>query len=78
MLGIRRRDLQKNVGGIWTIAGRCRRGSDVSPSFATEAARGEQLFYPLSFLIEGMSHILFSATAIQFEIYPSFSALAPF
>ena len=75
MLGIRRRDLQKNVGGIRTIAGRCR--SDVSPSFATEAARGEQLFYPLSFLTEGMSHILFSA-AIQFEIYPSFCDPAPF
>ena len=61
----------RDLDDCWTMP------SDVSPSFATEAARGEQLFYPLSFLTEGMSHILFSA-AIQFEIYPSFSAPAPF
>lgn len=55
-VGMMRRDLQKRLAsGIRTIVGRCRRGSDVSPSFATEAARREhcvasaQPFYSPSF-----------------------------
>ena len=72
-----------------TIVGRCRRGSDVSPSFATEAARGEQaagvqhnLFYSTFslffsvFLTGGMLRILFSAS-IQFKIYPLFLCPSP-
>ena len=82
-VGMMRRDLQKRLAsGIRTIVGRCRRGSDVSPSFATEAARREhcvasaQPFCSLKvFLTEGMLRILFS-NSIQFRIYPSFCAPA--
>ena len=57
-VGMMRRDLQKRLAsGIRTIVGRCRRGSDVSPSFATEAARRE--------------HCVASAQPFLFSVFPS-------
>ena len=48
---------KKRFGWMRTIVGRCRRGSDVSPSFATEAARRE--------------HCVASAQPFLFSLFPS-------